>query len=116
MRKKYSGLRQYYDPDAFLRRRRNVRRGLSARTKILAVLRGENARAGKAEVVANGRAGKAGDGGGMTASEISRVLGLSYSAIMHHLHLLEAEGVLTHEIVKGHYKWKITGRGQKRLV
>ena len=114
MRKKYSGLRQYYDPDAFLRRRRNVRRGLSARTKILAVLRGENAREGNAEV-ANGRAGKAGDGGGMTASEISRVLGLSYSAIMHHLHLLEAEGVLTHEIVKGHYKWKITGRGQKRL-
>ena len=105
MRKKYSGLRQYYDPDAFLRRRRNVRRGLSARTKILAVLRSENA-----------RAGEAGDGGGMTASEISRVLGLSYSAIMHHLHLLEAEGVLTHEIVKGHYKWKITGRGQKRLV
>jgi len=115
MRKKYSGLRQYYDPDAFLRRRRNVRRGLSARTKILAVLRGENAREGKAEV-ANGRAGEAGDSGGMTASEISRVLGLSYSAIMHHLHLLEAEGVLTHEIVKGHYKWKITGRGQKRLV
>jgi len=115
MRKKYSGLRQYYDPDAFLRRRRNVRRGLSARTKILAVLRGENVRAGKAEVT-NGRAGKAGDGGGMTASEISRVLGLSYSATMHHLHLLEAEGVLTHEIVKGHYKWKITGRGQKRLV
>jgi len=115
MRKKYSGLRQYYDPDAFLRRRRNVRRGLSARTKILTVLRGENARAGNAEVT-NRRAGKAGDGGGMTASEISRVLGLSYSAIMHHLHLLEAEGVLTHEIVKGHYKWKITGRGQKRLV
>ena len=115
MRKKYSGLRQYYDPDAFLRRRRNVRRGLSARTKILAVLRGENAREGKAEVK-NGRAGKAGDGGGMTASEISRVLGLSYSATMHHLHLLEAEGVLTHEIVKGHYTWKITGRGQKRLV
>ena len=115
MRKKYSGLRQYYDPDAFLRRRRNVRRGLSARTKILAVLRSENTRAGKAEVT-NGRAGKAGDGGGMTASEISRVLGLSYSAIMHHLHLLETEGVLTHEIVKGHYKWKITGRGQKRLV
>ena len=115
MRKKYSGLRQYYDPDAFLRRRRNVRRGLSARTKILAVLRGENAREGKAEVT-NGRASKAGDGGGMTAAEISRVLGLSYSAIMHHLHLLEAEGVLTHEIVKGHYKWKITGRGQKRLV
>jgi len=115
MRKKYSGLRQYYDPDAFLRRRRNVRRGLSARTKILAVLRGENARAGKAEVT-KGRAGKAGDGGGITASEISRVLGLSYSATMHHLHLLEAEGVLTHEIVKGHYKWKITGRGQKRLV
>jgi len=105
MRKKYSGLRQYYDPDAFLRRRRNVRRGLSARTKILAVLRGENAREGKAR-----------DSGGMTASEISCVLGLSYSAIMHHLHLLEAEGVLTHEIVKGHYKWKITGRGQKRLV
>ncbi|MCD6387456.1 MAG: winged helix-turn-helix transcriptional regulator [Methanophagales archaeon] len=105
MRKKYSGLRQYYDPDAFLRRRRNVRRGLSARTKILAVLRGENA-----------RAGKAGDGDGMTAAEISCVLGLSYSAIMHHLHLLEAEGVLTHEIVKGHYTWKITGRGQKRLV
>ncbi|MCW7079705.1 MAG: winged helix-turn-helix domain-containing protein [Candidatus Methanospirare jalkutatii] len=115
MRKKYSGLRQYYDPDAFLRRRRNVRRGLSARTKILAVLRGENARAGKAEVT-NGRAGKAGDSNGMTASEISRVLGLSYSATMHHLHLLEAEGILTHEIVKGHYKWKITGRGQKRLV
>jgi len=105
MRKKYSGFRQYYDPDAFLRRRRNVRRGLSARTKILAVLRGENA-----------REGKAGDGGGMTASEISRVLGLSYSATMHHLHLLEVEGVLMHEIVKGHYKWKITGRGQKRLV
>ncbi|MCW3131645.1 MAG: winged helix-turn-helix domain-containing protein [Candidatus Methanospirare jalkutatii] len=105
MRKKYSGLRQYYDPDAFLRRRRNVRRGLSARTKILAVLRGGNA-----------REGKTGDSGGMTASEISRVLGLSYSATMHHLHLLEAEGVLTHEIVKGHYKWKITGRGQKRLV
>ena len=115
MRKKYSGLRQYYDPDAFLRRRRNVRRGLSARTKILAVLRGENAREEKAEV-ANGRAGKARDDDGMTAAEISRVLGLSYSAIMHHLHLLEAEGVLTHEIVRGHYTWKITGRGQKRLV
>ena len=105
-----------YDPDAFLRRRRNVKRGLYARTKILEVLRGEKARkAGEtvAEVaeVARHRANE-----GMTASEISRILGLSYSATMHHLHLLEAEGVLMHEIVKGHYTWKITGRGQKRLV
>ena len=82
-----------YHPKAFLTQKRNVQPGLSARTQILSIL----------EERACG------------AKRISKETGLSYSVVLYHLHLLEAENILNH---KGRrcYVWGLTGAGQQRLV
>jgi len=86
-------LRKKYHPNAYLERRRNVIRGLKARTKILEVL---------------GRAKK------LTIKKVSNLAVLSYSTSRHHLRLLEDEHIVK-RAGKRPYKWNITGRGQKRL-
>ncbi len=81
-----------YHPKAFLSLKRNVRPGLVARTKIVSLL---EEKAANAKTVAQGTA-------------------LSYSAVLHHLHALEAEDI----VVRGGkrpYVWSLTGAGQQRL-
>ncbi len=86
-------LRRGYHPKAFLALRRNVRPGLEARTKIASVL---ERKAGYAKVIA-------------------RETGLSYSVVLYHLHLMEAEGILARKGRRS-YVWGFTGAGQQRLT
>jgi predicted ArsR family transcriptional regulator len=85
--------RRKYHPDAYLERRRNVIRGLKARTKILVVMDRASAR---------------------TIQEVASLTVLSYSVSRHHLRLLEAERIVK-RTRKRPYKWRLTGKGQKRL-
>jgi len=50
-----------------------------------------------------------------TASMIAKEKALSYAVVLHHLRLLEAEGVVSR---KGRRpcSWVLTGLGQKRLI
>ncbi len=85
--------RKEYHPNAYLELRKNVIRGLKARTKILDVIAGADAR---------------------TIKEVANLAVLSYSASRHHLRLLEDEQIVK-RTGKRPYKWKLTGKGQKRL-
>jgi len=82
-----------HHPNAFLSLKRNIQPGLSARTKIISVL---ETRA-------------------FTARKISRETGLSYKAVLYHLHFLEAEKIVHHRGRRS-YVWKLTGAGQQKLV
>jgi predicted Rossmann fold nucleotide-binding protein DprA/Smf involved in DNA uptake len=86
-------LREAYHPNAYLSNIKNIKLGLRARTKILNVLGRE---------VAN-------------AKTIAKETGMPYGVVMHHLRLLEAEGIIKREGTKP-YVWILTGLGQKRLV
>jgi len=82
-----------YHPKAFLTIKKNVRRGLAARTKILSLLE-------------------------KTASNTGTIIqqtGLRYAVVLHHLHLLEVENILTRK-GKRPYVWELTGAGQQRLT
>ena len=82
-----------YHPKAFLVRKRNVGRGLAARTRI--VLSVEEARS--------------------TARMLSSKTGLSYSSVLYHLHSMEDEYIVARE-GRRPYTWKLTGMGQKTLI
>lgn len=82
-----------HHPKAFLTLKRNVQRGLLARTRIILIL---EKRASNAQ-------------------EIAEETGLKYASSLHHLHLLEAENILVHK-GKRPYLWELTGAGQQRLV
>jgi predicted transcriptional regulator len=81
-----------HHPKAFLTHIRNVQPGLSARTQIISVLE-KNA---------------------STIKKLSRETGLSYAAVLYHLHLLEAENILNRRGSRPSI-WKLTGAGQQRL-
>lgn len=83
-----------YHPNAYLEWRRNVIGGLEARTKILNALD---------------------DRGMFTVKEIAELAALSHYVSRHHLRLLEAERIVERR-GKRPYKWRITGKGQKRLI
>ena len=87
-------MKQAFHPRAFLSRKRNVRLGLTARTRILQALekRESNIRAI------------------MIPSQ------LKYNTVVHHLRLLEAERVVVKKGGKKPYVWQLTGVGQQRLV
>jgi predicted transcriptional regulator len=72
---------------------KNVKNGLIARSRILIALETQQS-----------------DG-----TAIAKEKNLSYGVVMHHLHLLEGEGIV---IRKGRrpYIWFLTGLGQKRLL
>jgi predicted transcriptional regulator len=72
---------------------RNVANGLKARTSILNAL----------------------DKQFSNASAIAKEKALSYAVVMHHLRLLEAEGVVSRK-GKRPCSWVLTGLGQKRLA
>ncbi|MDH7557259.1 MAG: ArsR family transcriptional regulator [Candidatus Bathyarchaeota archaeon] len=71
---------------------RNVKLGLKARTRILNSLEGRS----------------------LDAKTIMKEVGMHYGVVMHHLKLLEAEGIVER---KGNKPcvWVLTGLGQKRL-
>lgn len=81
-----------HHPNAYLSRKRNVKRGLISRTKILKVLedKGDNAQA------------------------VARESQLNYCVVLHHLRLLEAEGVVSRRNRRPIH-WRMTGLGQQRL-
>jgi len=82
-----------HHPKAFLTLKRNIRVGLFARTRILFIL----------------------EKGASNAKGVAKETGLSYASILYHLHLLEAENILTRK-GKRPYLWELTGAGQQRLT
>jgi predicted transcriptional regulator len=72
---------------------KNVKRGLKARTKILVALEKQSS----------------------NAAAIAKEKALSYGVVIHHLRLLEKEGIVNRK-GKRPYFWVLTGLGQKRLV
>jgi predicted ArsR family transcriptional regulator len=86
-------LKESYHPKAFLSLTRNVHLGLVARTKIVLLLE-------------KGRA---------TTRALAEKIGLSYSAVLHHLHLLETENIIERKGTKP-FLWNLTGAGQQRLT
>jgi len=86
-------LREAYHPKAYLSNIKNIKRGLQARTRILDIL----------------------DRRSVDAKTISKETGMHYGVVMHHLRLLEAEGIIERRQSKP-LIWTLTGLGQKRLV
>lgn len=73
--------------------KRNVRQGLIVRTKVVLLLEKDTS----------------------NAKSIAQKAELSYGVVLHHLHLLEAENILTRK-GKRPYSWELTGAGQQRLA
>jgi len=82
-----------YHPKAFLVHKRNVARGLVARTRIISSL----------------------EEPWSTARMLGRKTGLSYSSVLYHLHSMEDEYIVARE-GRRPYTWKLTGMGQKTLI
>jgi len=82
-----------HHPKAFLTLKRNVQPGLLARTRIILALEKEAS----------------------NAKKLAQETGLSYASVLHHLHLLEAENIITCK-GKRPYFWELTGAGQQRLT
>jgi DNA-binding transcriptional ArsR family regulator len=86
-------IKEAYHPKAYLSNIKNIKRGLQARTRILNVLDKES----------------------VDAKGISSKADVHYGVVMHHLRLLEAEGIVERKRSKTHI-WTLTGLGQKRLL
>ncbi len=82
-----------FHPNAYLSETRNVRQGLSSRTKILRVLEKRNS----------------------TARVVAKESGLKYGVVLHHLRLLKVEKIVLRKTRKKPYLWELTGIGQQRL-
>lgn len=87
-------LKRVFYPRAFLSRIRNVTSGLTSRTRILQALEKQES----------------------SIKGIAAASGLSYNVVVHHLHLLEAEQVVTRKVRKKPFVWTLTGIGQQRLI
>ncbi|MGC9444095.1 MAG: ArsR family transcriptional regulator [Candidatus Methanospirareceae archaeon] len=83
-----------YHPNAYLERIKNVVGGLEARTRLLNALD---------------------DRGMLTVKELAELTVMSPSVSRYHLRLLEAERIVKRR-GKRPYTWRITGKGQKRLI
>jgi DNA-binding transcriptional ArsR family regulator len=82
-----------FHPNAYLSETRNVKQGLASRSRILRVLERRIS----------------------TAMDIARSSQLSYGVVIHHLRLLEREGIVLRKRKKKPYAWQLSGRGQQRL-
>jgi predicted transcriptional regulator len=80
-------------PNAYLKNTRNVKSGLSARSKVLSVL----------------------DKDCFSAPHLAKETGLSYGVVVYHLKLMETEGTVKRKGSR-RYVWLSTGFGQKRLA
>lgn len=85
--------REPYHPKAYLTEIKNIKRGLRARTKILTVL----------------------DRHPTDAKTVANEAEMRYNVVIHHLRLLEAEGIVERKHTKPNV-WMLTGLGQKSLV
>jgi len=85
-------LKASFHPKAFLSQKRNVKLGLKARTRIILALE---------KAASNARS-------------VANATGLNYNIVLHHLHLLEVERVVTRK-GKRPFLWELTGVGQQRL-
>ncbi len=84
--------REGYHPKAFLTRKRNVKRGLIVRSKIITALEEKP----------------------LDTKGLAEKVGASSSSILHHLRLLKIEKIITkHDKTRF---WKLTGAGQQRLT
>lgn len=81
-----------FHPKAFLSTKRNVKLGLTARTRVIQALEKETS----------------------NVRGISKATGLNYNIVLHHLRLLEAEKVVTRKGNKP-FLWELTGAGQQQL-
>ena len=86
-------VKETHHPNAYLKTIKNVKLGLRTRTRILNAL-------GKST---------------FDARSLARETGTSYPVAMHHLRLLNKEGIVDKTGGKP-YSWWLTGRGQKRLL
>ena len=86
-------LKETYHPNAHLANLRNVNLGLRARTKILNVL----------------------ERGSSDAKTIANKAAMHYGVVMHHLKLLQSEGIIRRADGRPSV-WTLTGAGQQRLV
>lgn len=86
-------LKETYHPNAYLANLRNISLGLRARTKIL-----------------NALERCSGD-----AKTLAKEAAMHYGVVMHHLKLLQSEGIVRRAGEKPSV-WTLTGTGQKRLV
>jgi DNA-binding transcriptional ArsR family regulator len=87
-----NGIKESTHPNAYLKHIRNVSCGLQARTKILNAL----------------------ETNPLSVSRIASGESMSYSVVLHHLRLLESEGIV-HRKGRRPFFWVATGLGQKRL-
>jgi predicted transcriptional regulator len=85
-------LKASFHPKAFLSQKRNVKLGLTARTRLILAL----------------------EKAGSNARSVASTTGLNYKIVLHHLRLLEAEKVLIRKGKKP-FLWELTGAGQQRL-
>ena len=97
-----------YHPNAYLERKKNVVRGLKARTKILKALAMTMETAMRKSEEVREKENE------FTIKTVSKSAAMSYSSSFHHLRLLEEERIVKRE-GKRPYKWIITGKGQKSL-
>ena len=81
-------------PKVRLSTRRNTRLGLLSRTEILGAL----------------------EKGEKSIREVSIEINISYTRVLHHLHLLEAERLVERLGEKRPFKWRVTGVGQQALI
>jgi hypothetical protein len=82
-----------HHPKAFLTLKRNVQRGLLARTWIILILEQK-----KSDV-----------------KNLAQETSMSYRSVLYHLNLLAAENTLTRKGQKP-YIWELTGAGQQRIT
>jgi len=82
-----------FHPNAYLSETRNVRQGLTSRTRILRILERKIT----------------------TAKFLAGESTLSYYVVLHHLRLMESEKIVLRTKSKKPYFWKLTGLGQQRL-
>lgn len=87
-------MKERYHPIAFLTEKRNVRLGLTARSRIARFLEKKPS---------------------SNAKTIAKETGMSYAAGLHHLHLFEAEKVVVRKGKKP-FQWELTGAGQQTLI
>lgn len=85
--------RETYHPNSYLSTIKNIKRGLKARTQILATLEKDS----------------------KDAKAVASESGLHYGVVMHHLKLLQKESIIERKGARPHV-WMLTGIGQKRLV
>jgi predicted transcriptional regulator len=82
-----------YHPNSYLTEIKNVRLGLKARTRVLNTLEKDST----------------------DARTVANEAGMHYGVVMHHLRLLEKEGIVKHTSDKP-MVWDVTGTGQRRLM